>query len=125
MRFIDEHSVRSYNFHGCMLGVVDHEGTPIKKPCAVATSLCEIGWNCPNTNVMDLTSACKKGKITKKLRVFSFLFADSVRMEFDRAARSARTCALAISPSFSFSVRSVTVASSAPAGVCLPEERGN
>jgi hypothetical protein len=75
--------------------------------------------------VMDLTSACKKGKITKKLRVFSFLFADSVRMEFDRAARSARTCALAISPSFSFSVRSVTVASSAPAGVCLPEERGN
>ena len=45
-------------------------------------------------------------------------------MEFDRAARSARTCALAISPSFSFSVRSVTVASSAPAGVCLPEERG-
>ena len=97
---------------------------PLRSPAQLQHHCVRLEWNCPNTNVMDLTSACK-GKITKKLRVFSFLFADSVRMEFDRAARSARTCALAISPSFSFSVRSVTVASSAPAGVCLPEERGN
>jgi hypothetical protein len=71
VKFINEHSMQSHNFHGCMLGVVDHDGTPIKKPWAVATSLHEIRMEyCPDISVTDLTSTCKGGENhSKKLRV--------------------------------------------------------
>ena len=35
MKFMNVYSMRRYDFHGCMFGTVDHEGTPIKKPWTI------------------------------------------------------------------------------------------
>ena len=35
MKFMNVYSMRRYDFHGCMLETVDHEGTPIKKPWTI------------------------------------------------------------------------------------------
>ena len=43
VKFMNEFSLIKYDFHGCMLGTIDQEGNPIKKPWTVATSMSEIG----------------------------------------------------------------------------------
>ena len=39
LKFINEYSLKRYDFHGCMLGTKDHEGNPIKKPWTAATTI--------------------------------------------------------------------------------------
>lgn len=75
VRLMNKHSLQPYSFHGCMLGVVDHEGTPIKKHWAVATSMHEIGLelSCPSINATSHISMCNGGENhSKKLRVIHF-----------------------------------------------------
>ena len=113
LKFINEYSLKRYDFHGCMLGTKDHEGNPIKKPWIVATTIDEIGlelsqYQCdePHDHVQG------RGKPLKETESYSYLFTDCAHKAFDRAAQSARTfaCAvIALSDSF---VRSSTMAAS-------------
>ena len=97
VRFMKEHSLLSYNFHGCMLGTVDLDGTPIKKPWTVATSLHEIGmelskYQCDDSHI----HVQGRGKSLKETEAYTFEFTDCVHTAYHRAATSARTCVVAI-----------------------------
>ena len=126
VKFMNEYSMRRYDFHGCMLGTVDHEGTPIKKPWAVATTLHETGlelsqYQCDESH--DRVQGFRKQ--LKETENYSFQFTDCVHQAFNRAAHSARKFAFAVLTSFDVLVLSLTVASSSiPAdteGLCIPE----
>ena len=80
-----------YDFHGCMLGTTDDEGTPIKKPWTVATSMSEVGeslvqFQCDGNH----THVQGRGKSLKNTESCTFQFIDAVHKAFDRAAQSAR-----------------------------------
>ena len=97
VRFMKEHSLLSYSFHGCMLGTVDLDGTPIKKPWTVATSLHEIGmelskYQCDDSHI----HVQGRGKSLKETEAYTFEFTDCVHTAYHRAATSARTCVVAI-----------------------------
>ena len=137
MKFINEFSLRRYDFHGCMLGTKDHEGNPIKKPWTVATTVDEIGLELSQYQCDESHDHVQgRGKPLKETESYSYLFTDCVHKAFDRAAQSARTfaCAVtALSNSIDFAVMldassaSVSlpphVAEARQAGVSLPEGR--
>ena len=137
MKFINEFSLRRYDFHGCMLGTKDHEGNPIKKPWTVATTVDEIGLELSQYQCDESHDHVQgRGKPLKETESYSYLFTDCAHKAFDRAAQSARTfaCAVtALSNSIDFAVMldassaSVSlpphVAEARQAGVSLPEGR--
>ena len=96
VKFLDDCSLKSYNFHGCMLGTTDDEGTPIKKPSTVAASMYEVGdeltqFQCDgNRNHVQ-----GRGKSLKNTGSYTFQVTDAVHRAFDRAAHSARKCVTA------------------------------
>ena len=97
LKFINEFSLKRYDFHGCMLGTKDHEGIPIKKPWTVATTVDEIGlefsqYQCDESH----DHVQGRGKPLKETESYSYLFTDSVHKAFDRAAQFARTFACAL-----------------------------
>ena len=59
VKFLDEFSLNCYHFHGCMLGTTDDEGTPIKKPWTLATSMSEIGEELVQFSAMATTLMCR------------------------------------------------------------------
>eukprot|EP00435_Cladocopium_sp_Y103_P069367 s912_g33.t1 len=97
MKFMEEHSLKSYNFHGCMLGITDDEGTPIKKPWTVATSIDEIGnalfvYQCDGNH----NHVQGRGSALRETESYSFTLTDTVHRSFRRAAESARNFLCAI-----------------------------
>ena len=137
IKFINEFSLKRYDFHGCMLGTRDHEGNPIKKPWTVATTVDEIGLELSQYQCDESHDHVQgRGKPLKETESYSYLFTDCVHKAFDRAAQSARTfaCALIVlSNPIDFAVMldassaSVSlpphVAEARRAGVSLPEGR--
>ena len=108
IKFINEFSLKRYDFHGCMLGTKDHEGNYIKKPWTVATTLDEIGLELSQYQCDESHDHVQgRGKPLKETESYSYLFTDSVHKAFDRAAKSARTFAcvlIARSNSYDFAV---------------------
>ena len=103
LKFINEFSLKRYDFHGCMLGTKDHEGNHIKKPWTVATTVDEIGLELSQYQCDESHAHVQgRGKPLKETESYSFHFTDCVHRAFHRTAQSARTfaCAL-ITPSFS------------------------
>ena len=137
LKFIHEFSLKRYDFHGCMLGIKDHEGIPIKKPWTVATTVDEIGLELSQYQCDESHDHVQgRGKPLKETESYSYLFTDCVHKAFDRAAQSARTfaCALiAVSdlPVFAVMLDASSASVSLPphvteaaqAGVRLPEGR--
>ena len=137
LKFINEFSLRRYNFHGCMLGTKDHEGNHIKKPWTVATTVDEIGLELSQYQCDESHDHVQgRGKPLKETESYSFHFTDSVHKAFHRAAQSARTfaCALiafSIPTDFAVMLDATSASVSLPphveeamqAGVRLPEGR--
>ena len=97
VKFVNDFSLVKYDFHGCMLGTTDDEGTPIKKPWTVATSMSEVGetlvqFQCDGNHA----HVQGRGKSLKNTESYTFHFTDAVHQAFDRAAQSARTCVPAL-----------------------------
>ena len=137
LKFINEFSLKRYDFHGCMLGTKDHEGIPIKKPWTVATTVDEIGLELSQYQCDESHDHVQgRGKPLKETESYSYIFTDSVHKAFDRAAQSARTFACALiafsdSPAFAVMLDATSASISLPphvegaieAGVRLPEGR--
>ena len=76
--------LKSYSFHGCMLGTTDDEGIPIKKSWTVATSMSEVGneliqFQCDGNH----HHAQGRGKSLKNTEsyTYTFQFTETVRMQ--------------------------------------------
>ena len=137
LKFINEFSLKRYDFHGCMLGTKDHDGIPIKKPWTVATTIDEIGLELSQYQCDESHDHVQgRGKPLKETESYSYLFTDSVHKAFNRAAQSARTFACALitfsdSPVFAVMLDATSASISLPphveeaigAGVSLPEGR--
>ena len=133
LKFMIEHSMKRCDFHGCMLGTKDHEGTSIKKPWTVTTTMQEIGLELSQYQCDESHDHVQgRGKPLKETESYSSLFTDSVQKAFDRAVQSARKFAcVVITLSDSFARSSTMASFSVPPhveevrrrGISLPERR--
>ena len=110
-----------------MLGTVDTDGTPIKKPWTVATSMHEIGmelskYQCDGSH----DHVQGRGKSLKATESYTFEFTDCVHNSFCRKATPARKFVVAIiqnSPFVGMSSQSTVAAAGAVSGdVTSPPE---
>ena len=96
-QFMNTRNLVPYNFHGCMVGMMNKDGIPIKKPWTVATDLMSLGcelskFQCDHSH----EHVQGRGKDLKATEKYSFRMTDRIHSAFRSAAFEARNSIIAV-----------------------------
>ena len=98
-RFLHRFNLEMIKFDGCMLGVVNKEGIPMKKPWTIATNCSEVMKFFSNLKCLgEHTHAQGRGEDLKNTESYTYEFTDRIHKSFAAAVRYSSRQSSARSP---------------------------
>ena len=96
-QFMNSRQLIAYHFHGCMVGMMNKDGIPIKKPWTVATDMISLGcelskFQCDHSH----EHVQGRGKDLKATEKYSFRMTDRIHSAFRSATFEARNSIAAV-----------------------------
>ena len=113
-RFLEANMMEKYNFHGCMLGTMNHDGIAIKKPWTVATSIPEIGHSLAKYQCDGLHDhVAGRGTDLKATELYTWRFVDTVHAALQQSSSVSKLAlpCLRVCPTMSLAIPSYVPAS--------------
>ena len=113
-RFLEANMMEKYNFHGCMLGTMNHDGIAIKKPWTVATSIPEIGHSLAKYQCDGLHDhVAGRGTDLKATELYTWCFVDTVHAALQQSSSVSKLVlpCLRVCPTMSLAIPSYVPAS--------------
>ncbi len=121
-KFLEDHFMETYNFHGCMLGTMNRDGIFIKKPWTVATSIPELGnrlsqYQCDGSH----NHVAGRGVDLKMTELYTWKFVDEIHSALQPSTAISRLALPCIRSGFDMSIPPYVPASQEDANKVVEE----
>ena len=121
-KFLEDHFMEKYNFHGCMLGTMNRDGIFIKKPWTVATSIPELGnrlsqYQCDGSH----NHVAGRGVDLKMTELYTWKFVDEIHSALQPSTAISRLALPCIRSGFDMSIPPYVPASQEDANKVVEE----